>query len=773
MLLFGNAFFHPNDYLTVQTGDGAKNYYTYQYSIASDQAINFQGFNYPYGECFFFLDSHPILSILFHGLNRIFPGFDEYTIGILNFLLMFNLVITWMLLYLILKRKIAVEWYALLVSLGIMMLQPQIFRLLGHLSLSFSMALPLTWYLLIRINEGNRRNIFWNIALIVSNLYWMFIHTYLGASTIAFSLLYLLSYTLMHRKQSHWYHWLSFIWLAVLPGIIAMCTVNTLDNHIGRSMDRWGFGLFDADFHTVFVPIMGYWHDIIIHIIPTFTEQNWEGWAYIGLVGIVATIIAIVYPISWLILLLIRSIRHKPIVETPAQSIYQYFIPALFSGSVLLLYAMITNKDNHSMLWLADHIDLVKSFRSTGRFAWSFYYVITVFGASFFYVWIQKKWGRRKVLSTLLLLIIPLSLILEAVPYFKTIHASAFKIDNRFRQIHLPDDMKQALLSVNASDYQAVFPIPYYFKTSGTYGINQHIDEEAVVGSQLLAYHTRLPLTASYMDMIAIPEEKKQIQLLNYPYYDKEIEADFPNKKPFLVYYYKDAPLAEWDNYYLSKSTLIQDCGAFELRSLSFENMFEKDEKQIEEWTRLANLQEAGQDTFSLHQQGVMYRTFDENHQQTTKFGYGSWSVSKEGIHTIWSIEPNLLCADTAYEFSFWSYNCSSKYGRDKDMTDKWVMRVNEVSAETKTELGVVNANSTPVIVGCWSLCRLIFTPNDIRNRIEIEFDGTPKKDTLYFDEFLLRPVNKTVIAWKTTPDSQNRILYVNNHFINVSASVR
>jgi hypothetical protein len=89
MALFGDVFFHPNNYWGSQVSDGTKNYYTYQYSIASEQLINFQGFNYPYGECFFFLDPHPALSAIFHGLNQVFPGLDEYTVGVLNFLLMF------------------------------------------------------------------------------------------------------------------------------------------------------------------------------------------------------------------------------------------------------------------------------------------------------------------------------------------------------------------------------------------------------------------------------------------------------------------------------------------------------------------------------------------------------------------------------------------------------------------------------------------------------------------------------------------------------------
>jgi hypothetical protein len=139
-LSFPHVLFHANQWLAVNAGDGLKNYYTYQNSIHSESFIDFQGFNYPQGECFFFLDSHPALSAVFHGINKVFPGFNRYTIGILNLFFLLNLVITWMLLYLILKRHIKSEWYVILSSFAIMSMQPQIFRLRGHLSLSFSMG---------------------------------------------------------------------------------------------------------------------------------------------------------------------------------------------------------------------------------------------------------------------------------------------------------------------------------------------------------------------------------------------------------------------------------------------------------------------------------------------------------------------------------------------------------------------------------------------------------------------------------------------------------
>jgi hypothetical protein len=756
-VLFPDVLFHANQWLAVNFGDGLKNYYTYQNSIHSETFTNFQGFNYPHGECFFFLDSHPILSAVFHGINKIFPGFDAYTIGILNMLFLVNFVITWILLYLVLKMYVKSEWYAVLTSFAIMLMQPQIFRLAGHLSLSFSMAIPLTWYLLIKFWK-NRKNRYWGIILLLSNLFWIFIHAYLGAMVLAFSAIYGLTWLITYRKEFKWDTWLSFLLMVILPGIISILITSFFDIHEGRTIDRWGFGFFSADFDTVFIPISGYLHDILIFLYPSFLPQNWEGWSYVGLIGCISTLLIIRY--LWLICK--RKVFPKRTITVWHEDLYHSFTPALVSSVFLLFFAMNTDVDNKFILWIADQFSFLKNFRSTGRFAWAFYYVITVFGASFFYTYIREKAIKHKIIRNILLCIIPLSLILEAIPYQKFARTELFKIKNSFIYEHLSPDMQKALKEIQPDVYQAILPLPYYFIGSGNYELVPSNDEEESL-TQLMAYYTQLPLISSHAVLIAIPDAKKHLQLVNMPYYNKEIKEDFPNKKPFLIFHYKDSDLKPWDEYYLSQSTLICDFETFSIRKIDFDKMLERNEDEIDKLANIADSKSYTLENIPLDARGIVYNNCEDYYCKTTKYGSGAISFYKTEWKTLWTVQPDILQAETPYELSFWAYNCGKNHG--EYMTTSWIVTIYEVTENEKIKLGEINAKNSPYIVGCWSLCQFVFSPENIHHELEIVCFSGNKTDTLYFDEFLLRPINQNVIDCLPS-QTQNKTLYYNNHFI-------
>ncbi|MDR0603672.1 MAG: glycosyltransferase family 39 protein [Bacteroidales bacterium] len=756
-VLFPDVLFHTNQWLAINVGDGLKNYYTYQNSIHSETFTNFQGFNYPQGECFFFLDSHPALSAIFHGINKVFPGFDGYTIGILNMLFLVNLVITWILLYLVLKRYVKSEWYVVLTSFAIMLLQPQIFRLAGHLSLSFSMAIPLTWYLLIKFWE-NKNKIYWGIILILSNFFWIFTHAYLGAMTMAFAAIYGLTWLIIYRKELKCYTWLSFLLVVILPGIISMLITSFFDIHEGRIIDRPGLGFYSASFSTIFVPIYySYLHDILVDLIPSL-HQNWEGWAYVGLFGSISTLVTIRY----LFLICKRKVSQKRTLTVQHEGLYHSFMPALVSSVCLLFYAMNTDVDGKWILWIADQFHFLKNFRSTGRFSWAFYYVITVFGASFFYTYIQGKAIKHKIIRNLLLCIIPLSLILEAIPYQKFARTELFKIKNPFIYENLSLDMQKALKELEPDVYQAILPLPYYFMSSDNYEMITSNDEAESL-TQLTAYYTQLPLISSHTSHIAIPDAKKHMQLVNMPYYDKEIKDDFPNKKPFLIFHYKNLPLNPWDEYYFSQSTLICDYETFSIRSIDFDKMLERNDDEIDKLINIVDSKSYTSENLSLNATGIIRNNCDDYYCTITKYGSGAISLFKTNEQNFWTVQPDILQAETPYELSFWAYNCGRNYG--EYMTTSWRVKIYEITENGKVELGSINAKNSPYIVGCWSLCQLNFTPQNTHHELEIVCYNDNKTDTLYFDEFLLRPINQNVIEWIPS-QTKNKTLYYNNHFI-------
>ncbi len=144
---YQEAFFKPNSIILSASGDGIKNAFTLASHAKEPSIIHFSKMNYPYGETMFYLDCHPALATIIKAVSKVFPGVLNYSIGIMNFLMLFSIAITAMLLYLILIRYGTNRFFAIAGALGITMLQPQFMRISGHYALSYSVAIPLTWYL--------------------------------------------------------------------------------------------------------------------------------------------------------------------------------------------------------------------------------------------------------------------------------------------------------------------------------------------------------------------------------------------------------------------------------------------------------------------------------------------------------------------------------------------------------------------------------------------------------------------------------------------------
>ncbi len=148
---YPKAVFTPNSYLLSSTGDGLKNYYTYAYLIKNDTSfINSKCVNYPFGEHFNYLDCQPAIAMPIKFISNIFPGISNYSIGILNFLIVLSIVFTAVLVFLILKEYKVSNIFAIFTSIAITFLSPQFYRLAGHYGLFYTFAIPLIWLFLIK-----------------------------------------------------------------------------------------------------------------------------------------------------------------------------------------------------------------------------------------------------------------------------------------------------------------------------------------------------------------------------------------------------------------------------------------------------------------------------------------------------------------------------------------------------------------------------------------------------------------------------------------------
>jgi len=401
---------NPNNLLFSNSGDAIKNYFTYAYHIKHDSSfVNFEGMNYPFGEHFLYTDCHPVLANTFKLMSPAIPFFNSHSIGILNFLMIFSIFLTFIICYYLLLEFEINKWFSILFSIGITMLAPQIFRLEGHLALSYSMAIPLSWLLFTKYMKKPDKYVF-ALLLFINNLFWMFIHAYLGIIILSFLTVLLIVNIISDKDRRRFViKYLMQTAVLLLPVIIFYLFAVITDNHTGRTNNPSGFFLYTAELDDVFLPHHGWFRHVLNNLTGNIIKQQWEALSYVGLSTTILFLII-------LILSIIKLLKRKKDLGLKLCFRNKTLNISLIAAFTVLLFAMaIPFKQIPSLI---EYFPLLKQFRATGRFTWPFYFVAMVFSVSVFQsVYYRLKNNNKTILATLMIVAITIFNIADALPY--------------------------------------------------------------------------------------------------------------------------------------------------------------------------------------------------------------------------------------------------------------------------------------------------------------------------------------------------------------------
>jgi len=377
LFFYGEAMLRPNAYIFRHVGDAVKNYYTYVYHARHDASLTeFNGMQYPYGEHYLYTDCHPILTNIIQALG---PNVEHYSIGIMNFLMLFSIYLTFFLVYFLLLQFKINHWLACLFAITITLLQPQIFRITGHMALSYSMAIPLCWILL---NQWYKQpsSIILPAILFFTNLIWLFTHAYLGVIVIFFQGCFFLFYSVLNKRR----RWsIGNLIFTAIPIILFRLFLSGTDNHPDRTDNPSGFMNYAAELDDLFLPH----HPPLRPFLDNFfsiTLQD-DAWCYVGISFGILFVIGL-----FGFLLKKNSLFRKSLFSNKALNI------AGLSAIVVFMFAATFPFKDFPIL--IDYFPIVKQFRGTGRFTWVMFYVFSVFvcwiiNILFFRTAIQKSIG--------------------------------------------------------------------------------------------------------------------------------------------------------------------------------------------------------------------------------------------------------------------------------------------------------------------------------------------------------------------------------------------
>lgn len=762
---YGDTVINPNSFVFSESKDAMKNYFTYASHLKENSVINSNIMNYPYGESFLYLDCQPLLTIVLKILSGPFPSILNYSIGITNFLMIFSIVITAIFIYLIFIEFKVINILAITGALGISILAPQIFRTSGHLALSYSFFIPLTWFLFIRYSKS-RFKLKWSILLLINNLSWFFIHAYLGMILTSFIFLcFIFDLAFFSRnKIRNLRHWLYLSLQTILPVLSFWLFITLTDNHVGRTNNQSGFLYYVTNFQSVFLPNHS---PLKPHLESLFViEQNWEGWAYIGAGTILTFLLFIIYRI-------IKLFRKKTTVDNNNLTNSQFLVPALFSSIILLLLSM-GYPFKWNMGYMLDWLPVLKSFRGIGRFAWVFYYVTTV--SSIYFLFQIFDTNRRKVIILILTLIVPLSYIWEGIPYHIEMGKSSHQHSNQFAKSQLSNSITNGLKFAIYESYQAILPLPYYHIGSENY--TRFGTNKIYKISMQMAYHSGIPLFSNYSTNTSIPESKNLIQVISPGFYHKAVLNDIKSDKPFLIIY-SNEELSIYEHAILDKGTKIYSDNEYSLYSITKDELFRNtsaDEIRIFEQLKnrlkdvngfLITVSDSAvsiEDTNAV----ITYNSFEDSPQEQSYRGKGAYYGEMKNYNHLATFDPSSSNKNIEYVASYWMYNDGERYGQDAQNSMTFI-ESKDKDGNVLNWAGMTNPARSLVIDDKWSLIEIPFKIPAGTKTISICLkDDDDSKMKFYVDDVLIRAKDTDVYKIMKEENGSITELFKNNHRISL-----
>ena len=610
-----DLIFHPNDILLSGGGDGLKSYFCFYYHIHYDESlIHFTGMNYPYGEHYLFTDGFPLIT----WLVQLLPFLKPFGIGLIHWSLVLSLWLTPLFIFLILKKMKTATWIALLGAFSLFLLQPQFPRLFSHLSLAYSLFFPLSWYILIRYNEeSNKRK--WLFISITNQLFWYFMHPYLG---FIITLFYGLEWLFQQFQKVSWKKRLSEFVPVVTPLICIQLFLKLTDHIKDRPVNPYGFFEYQAQWKSIFLPPIGAIHRWLQSYID-FVDVGWEGQTYLGYLTI--------------LMLLVGGVKLIPHVRNRFRSLITFHRTLLFyfCGASILLILSFGFPFNGNPNWL-EFVPVLKQFRALGRFSWPFYYVGGILGLVLLSQLYQSLSQKNKRTSYLAAAFVSFLIGLQIVEAWNLrIIPESFSV-NLFQQKNLNKEQKQLIQFTKSGKgkYEALLPMPWFHVGSETFG--KVATQETLLHSFLISAHTGIPINAVMMGRTSREQTMRYFQFFNL----KETHRFVVDHSLLLVHPLVNSFYAEDEQLIYDESKACYNNGIVELRLL---------EKQNRKW----------KDPYSYKL--VVKEDFEDKKQWGSMVKNGRFHGLIENYNTILTLDSTQIEPDQWYDLSFDYYPDWSK----------------------------------------------------------------------------------------------------------------
>ena len=731
---YGNLFNKLNRVCFASGGDGMQSFVNMEYHIRYDSSyLRCNSMNYPYGEHVFFTNNQPPISNTIKFISEHFVDISGYTLGILNFLMLFCLLITPVLLYLILTDSGTGRILASLAAVGITYLSPQLDRFGGHFNLAYVCAIPLMILLLTRFFRKPSALLSATIAFTV--MAGALTHFYLYGF---FALLILFFYgdCVLNKRAvfSKKYGWIIHLFLQLVLPFLILQAFYFSDHVTDRTAHPWGFLYYRAYPQSIFLPLNKP-YGRFLHHYSDFSYIDWEGYAYIGLLAVTATAIFMGRMAGKLMNGAFREIWR---VTSNIQ------LNILFWAAVAALLYSFGLPFVLGLQGLVDFTGPIQQMRGIARFSWVFFYVMNI--VAVYGLWEAWKTGRRKAP---LLVIMALAVLMLFYDAYYNVRGRGKSLENIIpaltdNKLENPDN--QWIRRVGIPAYQAMIPLPYFHV--GSENIWRDGGCDIIPQSFIALARSGLPSLGVMLSRTSMSQTIENMGLMLEPSAASVNMGRFPSEKPFLLMAARCESLTEQEKRLIRHATWLDSSGVFDIYALPFRAF-----RDIYDSVALAAVQEYRD-----------LKLFDHAGIKSTDSTLTHHYFYTDSLFTGMAKDKNILFsgplpnADTSltYVLSFWMDNVRTDlYPRTKAIlaeSDNQGNMIREESSEVSKHFVMIDGNR--------ALVEYAFRFSHPAGRISISLQNQALgRKLLRVDDLLIRP-EKTNIYRQTGEE-----LWKNNRF--------
>ncbi len=534
-VFYGNILQKPGEYLYSSGGDGLKSYYCSYYHIKYDTSyLGTQCMNYPYGEFAFYTDSQPLITNTLKFLKGYGLNMENSTISIINLMMLFSLVISAFIVYLLLQRIKLPPLYSVVVANIIVFLSPQLDRMGGHFSLSYVFFIPLYLYLLHLLFSNGKYYI--SIIIGIVSFISLITHAYFFAFLGFLSFFMILLFWIFDKNKFPLYKSLIHILLQIIIPFV-LFSLLSYAYPTDRTAYPWGFFASMAYPESVFLPIGKPYGKFL-----QFSYLKWEGMAYVGLVSTIVYILIIIQYVKN-----IKSKKYFVLIEDKFLNI------ALWTSLFALIFSF-AYPFQWNLQWLMNYLGPLKQFRAVGRFSWLFYYIINII--AFYLVWNWYK-SKKNLLSKIVLVVV---LLWGSYDAYLNVRNREVRLTNKIPELFDTENklpQNQWVNQIKSSDFQAILPFPYFHVGSEVYWISN--GSNSVKTAFTISWKTGIPINAVLMSRTSISQTMKGLEYYFEPLSRYSIVDDYHNNKDILLIVCKNEKLNDNENRFIKYSIPIED----------------------------------------------------------------------------------------------------------------------------------------------------------------------------------------------------------------------